>query len=424
MTSIPRQQTPPHKILMVHQSAELYGSDQMFIHSVRAMRDQFPKAEITVEVPFAGPMIAEIQESASHIRVRPMWVLRKASFSWRALLRFWFGPWAVLCAVWRLWRDRPNLIYINTVVVMDTLFASFLAPKKAQIIVHAHEIAPPLVCRVFHYIYRLFGRLKQFSLIANSRATALAYNLSSWPNTHLVLNGQHDIAEDALSMIQKSDSAPLNLLMLGRLYPRKGQGQLLEALSYLTIEEQKSCALRIVGDSVPGQTEFETTLHSQAVNADIAAASISFYPFSPRVEKHYQWADVVIFPSTEPESFGLVPVEAMSCSRPVIATDLGGVPEVVVDQETGILVKPDDPKALARAIRSYLRHPKYMVQHGIAGRVRYDSLFTLEHYRDRFKQAIASILGLRTPPKIKSARDEGNWQKPEPWYKNAPDKAA
>jgi glycosyltransferase involved in cell wall biosynthesis len=64
-------------------------------------------------------------------------------------------------------------------------------------------------------------------------------------------------------------------------------------------------------------------------------------------------ADLFVLPS-ETESFGLAALEALACGVPVVATAVGGIPEVVRDGETGLLVPPEDPAALARAIESLL----------------------------------------------------------------------
>lgn len=78
--------------------------------------------------------------------------------------------------------------------------------------------------------------------------------------------------------------------------------------------------------------------------------------------RQYRNASVFVLPSTETESFGMVLIEAMACGVPVIGTKAGGIPFVVDDGKTGLLVPPADPEALAKAMRSLLDNPAYAAE--------------------------------------------------------------
>jgi glycosyltransferase involved in cell wall biosynthesis len=104
----------------------------------------------------------------------------------------------------------------------------------------------------------------------------------------------------------------------------------------------------------------------------------------------YAAADVVAVPSWE-EPFGFVAVEAMAASRPVVGTTGGGTPEVVAGDETGILVPPRDPDALAVAIHRLLGNPALARQMGMAGHRRAVSLFTVERYCRAFESVFAAV---------------------------------
>jgi glycosyltransferase involved in cell wall biosynthesis len=94
----------------------------------------------------------------------------------------------------------------------------------------------------------------------------------------------------------------------------------------------------------------------------------------------YQRADVVIYPTVEPEPFGLVPLEGMSMGRPVVASRIGGIQETVVDGETGFLVEPGDARALAERVAVLLRQPELRARMGVAGRARVLREFDLRRY--------------------------------------------
>jgi len=87
--------------------------------------------------------------------------------------------------------------------------------------------------------------------------------------------------------------------------------------------------------------------------------------------------EVAVVPSVM-ETFSLVSLEAMALERPLVATRVGGIPEVVEDGVSGTLVPPEDPVALARAICAYLEDPALAERHGRQGRERALRLFSLE----------------------------------------------
>lgn len=93
---------------------------------------------------------------------------------------------------------------------------------------------------------------------------------------------------------------------------------------------------------------------------------------------------VVVQPSRWKEAFGLVALQGAQMARPVVATRVGGVPEVVVEGETGLLVEKEDPAALADAIVYLLDHPDVAARMGVAGRQRALDTFTIDRHVSRF----------------------------------------
>ena len=82
----------------------------------------------------------------------------------------------------------------------------------------------------------------------------------------------------------------------------------------------------------------------------------------------YQISKVIVLPSiTESESFGMVLIEAMACKKPVIGSNIGGIPHVIDNNENGLLVPPKDPEALAKAIIKILKNPKLAKKMGENG---------------------------------------------------------
>jgi glycosyltransferase involved in cell wall biosynthesis len=103
--------------------------------------------------------------------------------------------------------------------------------------------------------------------------------------------------------------------------------------------------------------------------------------------------DVFVHTSVRPEPFGLVLVEAMATMKPVVAANAGGVPEVVEDGVTGLLVPPGDAAAVAAAVLGVLAEPGRARAMGAAGRARAEARFEVGAYAARIQAVYASILG-------------------------------
>jgi glycosyltransferase involved in cell wall biosynthesis len=111
------------------------------------------------------------------------------------------------------------------------------------------------------------------------------------------------------------------------------------------------------------------------------------------------WAasQIAVVPSTEPEPFGRVAIEAMAHSLPVVAAAHGGLTEIVVDGQTGHLVAPADPSALAAAIGKLASEPALRNRLGAAGRIRQHSHFTQQEHDRKLMQLIDTLADRRTP---------------------------
>jgi glycosyltransferase involved in cell wall biosynthesis len=134
------------------------------------------------------------------------------------------------------------------------------------------------------------------------------------------------------------------LLYVGRLHPRKGVLQLLHAYS-LAIRSNPAIRLRIVGNGIQADA-----LHSESKKLGLLNL-VEFAGLLSTTElvEAYRCADIVCIPSLQ-EGQGIVALEAQACGKPVIATQTGGLTEIVRDRLTGILVPPGDTQALAGAI--------------------------------------------------------------------------
>lgn len=168
------------------------------------------------------------------------------------------------------------------------------------------------------------------------------------------------------------------ILYVGRLERRKGIHSLLEAIPRV-LESSATASFEIVGrDSDCGEgMSWQERWEKDASPAFKDRVQFCGEVGEVELARFYEACDLFVAPSLY-ESFGLIYVEAMAHGKPVIACRAGGIPEVVADGETGLLVPPGDSGSLAGAILRLLGDEELMGRLGTAGRQRYLTHFTVE----------------------------------------------
>ncbi len=170
-------------------------------------------------------------------------------------------------------------------------------------------------------------------------------------------------------LLRERTGRPL-IFSVGRHVYYKGLDILIRAMQHLDAD------LWIGGHGPLTTTLMELT---RTLGVDHRIRFVGFIP-DPVLGAYYDICDVFCMPSVErAEQFGLVQLEAMYCSKPVVATSLGtGVEYVTLDGETGLLVPPKDPRALADALRTLLSEPTLRARMGAAGRRRVEQVFSVD----------------------------------------------
>lgn len=173
------------------------------------------------------------------------------------------------------------------------------------------------------------------------------------------------------------------VLQLGRIVPRKGIDNVLRAAAILRRQYAIPVHLMVVGGNSeqpdPVATPELGRLMALADELGIAQ-SVTFTGQRRRDQLRYYYSAANVFVTTPwYEPFGITPVEAMACGTPVVGTAVGGIKTTVVDGETGYLVPPDDPQALAERLAWLQRHPHIAQRMGWAGMRRAYQGYTWRH---------------------------------------------
>jgi glycosyltransferase involved in cell wall biosynthesis len=169
------------------------------------------------------------------------------------------------------------------------------------------------------------------------------------------------------------------LLCVGRLAEQKGVDVAIEALR--RIREQEPAAVLVVLGEGPERPRLEA----------LAGDGVYLPGRVGDVAAWYRRAELLVHP-VRWEGFGLALVEAMLAGKPVVATRVSSAPEIVADGETGLLVPPDDPAALAEAALALLADPTRAAAMGAAGLVRARAEFSVAKMADRTAAIYAAVV--------------------------------
>lgn len=297
---------------------------------------------------------------------------------------------------------NPDVIHIHNFSQFVPLFKQFA--KNAKLVLHMHcewlsQLDPSLIKK----------RLKDTDLILGcsdfiTQETAQKY--PEYANRCKTLFNGVNIDSLPKSLPEKKSQT---ILYVGRLSPEKGVHTLIEAFK-IVAKRFPEVRLDLAGAGGSAPFEFLVALSddprvraldrfygSGLIKSDLGGYvaylknlvppdltnRISFLGFVQHhnLEAHYRNADILVNPSLS-EAFGMSLVEAMAQGTPVIASKIGGMLDIVVDGETGVLVAPDDPDALATGIIQLLQNDALRAAMGARGQALVQQQFSWEIVTD------------------------------------------
>jgi len=201
-----------------------------------------------------------------------------------------------------------------------------------------------------------FKRLDTRHMLANSLALMQSYIQAGFPadSMQVIPNGvPSDLllnANELADLPSSGKKGDIRLLFAGRLTDLKGPDVAIQALAFLIAELGVSQAyLDIIGE---GPKEYESQLQNmvKCLGLEHKVSFIGKLDHMQLIERYTQY-DVLLFPSRWAEPFGKCVIEAMARGLPVVATNRGGLAEIISDGYNGLLVPPDNPMEMAKAVK-------------------------------------------------------------------------
>jgi glycosyltransferase involved in cell wall biosynthesis len=314
-----------------------------------------------------------------------------------AMLRLWFR-------VWRAVRSRRyDAVYITPCATgfpfyKDYLVALLTRRRVHAVIYHFHNKGIATNRRVPSWVKRhFFQRARVILLSARLYPDIEAFVPRD--RVFVLPNGVAPLGD--VHRTPRPNDKPVSVLFLSNMIRNKGVFVLLEACRILK-EQGLAFVCRFAG---PWYEIREDEFRAAAARLGVEDCIEHLGPrFGAEKERAMREADIFAFPTLD-ECFGLVIVEAMSLGVPVVATDEGGIPDIIEHGRTGLVVPKNDPGALADALGALIRDPDWRSRIGEAGRARYRERYTREH----FEQGFVAVLHQALEPVARSAEC-----KPEP----------
>ncbi|MDT7041804.1 glycosyltransferase family 4 protein [Candidatus Nitronereus thalassa] len=364
-------------VAYIHGIGEIGGAEKDLLSYLELLdRNKFSPY---VVCPASGPLKAEVEKLLVPVMSCSLPPWRK----WRHVLQ---RHWALreLINILRQW--NIDLVHVN-----DYWWAplGYLASQKCHL---------PVVVHIRQQIEK--SRVPQYWLTKPDRLFPVSqdikrvlHNMEVEPGrARVVYSGidvRHACDAQARNVFRKRHGLNRDQLVIGtvaNLFPRKGYEYLIEALPMIK-NEYPDIRCFIVGE---GPESYQVQL-VRLVKEKELESHVVFVGFQPNVFEFINAFDVFVLPSIL-EGFGIVLLEAMAMSKPIVATRVGGVPEVIDHGVTGLLVPPRDPKALGAAILEIVKDEQVRAKFGMAAREIVTEKFTREAAMGRIQDLYLGVL--------------------------------
>jgi glycosyltransferase involved in cell wall biosynthesis len=376
------------KILYVSAAAERGGLEVVLLTTLRCLdRARFTPLVVLLD---DGPLVRELEDAGATVKVVRSGRVRN----------LWRGAQAV-ATISRL-IEGTGVDLVHTFSAKAHLYGGIAAARLGvPTLYHLHGVPRPSLGRD-GVISLLSVLIPARMTIACSRYVAAEFG-RSWRSSRIVAvvhNGvpvQDPVIPGDGAPVREEFGVPISaplVVMVSRLQRWKGVHVFLEAAASVARQMPEAHFMVVGGALFALDQDYAAGLHDTVDRLGLARR-VRLVGHRSDVAGFFAAADVVVHASIEPDPFPMVLLEAMAAGKPVIASGLGGPRESVENGVTGLLVPPNNPEHLARAILTLLNDPEGMIRMGKAGATRVRERFSAERM---VRQLEAVYEGMVGPP--------------------------
>ena len=345
--------------------------------------------EVEVVLPYFGPLVDELRKTKTPVHILDPIVFRRSIMKPASLLKLGaVAPVSIRDLQNLIKRGKFDIVHSNTGVVIGGALAAWRSGTPH--IWHFRELLTEF--RKLWKMHEPLAAKTSREIVCISKAVADQFvSPKARDKLSVVYDGIPVGDRPTFSMRESRGDIPVRILTVGRLAPYKGQDVLLAALRTM-VSRGLNVELTLVGDVFGDEVENRRKLEDQAIALAIKD-KVHFEGFQHDVNYYLDDTDILVLPSRRPEGLGLVILEAMARCKPVVATNGGGVREIISDKENGMLVEPDDANALAEAIMEIAADPKLAHSMAEKGFATVADSFSLQRMNDDLLKVYRRVLG-------------------------------
>lgn len=369
-------------ILFLHSSAEMYGSDRSLLNLVKHLDKNLFK--VTVILPENGVLVEELKKINNvEVIIKDIATLRRKYLSLKGIAIYSVGFVKSLVFLISLIKTKNiNVVYTNTSVVFPGGIAAKILRRKS--IWHIREI---IENKIENTIISAFVNFFSDTIITNSKATgaAISKNSKKLRVIYNAIESQPDISSSENKVFKQK----IVVGMAGRINRWKGQ-RLFVDMAENVLKYQKDVEFVIAGDAYFGENYLEEDLKSYIISKNLGT-SITLLGHVKDMNSFYESIDIFVLPSTQPEPFGLVILEAMERGIPVVATNHGGPVEIIDDREDGFLVDYKVANEMGEIVLKLVIDSDLRKKVGKKGKEKRRKIFSIENYVSNISNIIEKI---------------------------------
>lgn len=359
------------RLLMVDQYGEIGGGQRCFLEAAEGFRAR--RWELHAAVPSRGPLTDELQRRG--VRVHPLacgpfTATRKSPFDAARLAGQLPRQVAQLRRI--LAEHAIDAIYVNGAQVMP---AAALTRGALPVLFHVHWVVTQrIAAKLAHWAIRQ----SRARIIATSEFVARSVrHIVPVERIRVIYNGVR-----SAERMPRPAEPPRHVAILGRIAPEKGQ---LEFVRAARVVLSKAPWLQF---TVRGAPMFSESGYLERVRQEAKGSPIEFPGWVDDVPAWLSNVDLLVVASHESDNIPRVIMEAFAAEVPVIAFASGGIPELIEDGVTGMLVKERTHLALANAIWHAVESPEQLVAMTREARRRFERQYSLERFQSEVCDAV------------------------------------
>ncbi len=291
-----------------------------------------------------------------------------------ALLFLFLAPFLALefffVLLWYRFRRKVRLAYCLSLT--EKIIATPIARLLGMRVVWMEHVMVGrwLLWNPWRFFFAIFAPLVQVITVSNAVKESIVKAGVASRRIAVIYNGiDVDVCEFVPAL--KNYREHFTIGVVSRLHKEKGVEHAVQALKIIK-EFVPNARLMVIGEGPERQNLVWLVKKLELSHC------ILFVGFQNDVAKWMKDFDIFVLPSVEKEAFGIVSLEALACGKPIVATRVGGIPEIVEPGRTGVLVEPRNPDMLAQAVINLHRHPEWRREMGILGRKLVE-----EHFSER-----------------------------------------